>query len=1711
MQKLLLSILLLALAVSQTNFKNTCQSDSMLPLLATGSINLNPFDTYNNGANKDYYQDLSTAKFQTVDVLGYAFALSGFQTNCGQNYYTLNIDKVFAENQNTRMKIVVDFRNPSTTSSNTGVTKWTQVSFNYLVVSRNFNGLYSTIWASSIEATSLNLAANINGEIDTVNPIFTNPSPADQCYTYADPNFILDPTCDGTVGWDNENNPVIGGSYVVHAYIMGFKWNSNRSSTSYLSAGVFAVNPADATFDSSAAELIGAAAPTYSIVTGASPAGPRVFVNNQGGALEYIKMGFVFSIFDSAFKPVQGPTTLYPSVYLRDLPVPRTTPGSYLSYSSSYIFEKVSKFNTSVPIKQGDDTKVNFPDINWNQHYMRLPDNRYSIFGLTGFNLPKNSKSNCTATIWINATLDSINTYTVNTPNANPADFFVSGDIFTVNVDKICPPPEGVDDRFSFLTTIGQKDYFTVPTQSQEQFILEWIVQSTDPATATTTTDPNSDTNAQFSGISDENTITPTLRARDAATYLQFFAANNGNNDTVIYRASVPYLGLRAGSPIKLEFGYFDGPNQIGWDGVEAITRMEDGKNYSIKVEVNGLTVYQEIFTSVNTQSIPAPVDSTKVYIDPVSNVAFNRVHQIFKGININSTVANVVITVSFVRSRAVSQSFYTYVALSQYLKAYDPSTGCCVTSCPTNTGLDTTIRPPTCVACNTQAGLFFNPNEGGCTCLPGFYLDSTKTFQCYKCSALYCSICNATRPEQCLTCVTGAVLGVGNTCTCGTGYFVNGTTCQQCPYQCQTCSSPNGACTSCVNAIRRDITQNCKCIAGFYDSGAINCTSCNPTCQTCTNGSSCTSCSAAAFRNLTTAGMCACMNGYYELYLENQTRVCRACSKECQTCSIAPTSCLTCDPTRNRILGVDSFGRSTCICLPGYFATADGSCVQSNCNADPFCSQCEQGLKLCVQCLASKNRIIKLPESICVCMDGFYANANNECVPCGNGCGICSSATNCTACVTLATASGNGVCACPQKTYFTVSTDGARYCAACGPYCNVCVDASTCTTCMTSFTKTVDNQCVCSTKNFIDTQGNCVPCATGCQTCTAANVCTKCIDPLVLQGNVCQAQCNNGFTALGSVCRGCPEGCLQCTQNFVCYYCADGFYMYNGACYKVCPAGTIGDSSSANWVCNPCNSPCKTCINHPSYCTSCENGKGYLQTSAVIQSCVQTCNDGTYANNGVCEVCDFKCATCLGSASNCISCPQGQLLYKGGCWATCPGILLSNSGAEATCVDSCPDGFYKYSTTTCAPCSIQCTTCDGGPNNCTSCLQGSVATNGTCTTKCGENEFSFSGVCVACDESCYGCSVAPTNCQSCAAGYVRSGSICQKGCLSGQFFDAGRQACANCPGNCASCSSANYCTVCSSPDISPRGGVCSSCPYPCNTCDGSNACTSCLSGFYYFQGLCQTTCPAGAIPNNSGNCVCVSGIVANGRCVASCNAGFTAINGACVPCNSNCASCSGNINVCTSCINGFSIDSNTKRCVSVTQCPYGQESNNGNCENICNSGFFYYQGICIYGGCFTGYVDNGFGGCTRSSSSAQVVSCSAGQFLLNGACVSNCGVGYYGDSLSQKCLSCSSNCASCLSSSFCVACRSGFQVSNGVCVATTSCSANQLQFGSSCVSTCPIGAYQIGSQCLRSCPANTYYSSQICYLSCPSGLRTGEACVTTCPAGTSNKSGVCS
>lgn len=1355
------------------------------------------------------------------------------------------------------MRVVVDFRNPGDGS----ITTWTLVTFTYIVVSRTLNGAYSDIWATVAEID--NPQHNTPLPIDSIGGSYAT-APAN-CFAFQDPDFDFDQVnCDATLPRDPTG---INGDIVIHAYIMGFRFNPALATNNHLSAGVYPQSPVNPATD----EL------TVTVSAATNPSGPNVAFNNPNGAVTYMKVAFVISVMDTSFI-----ASSYPS-------------GSNMLYSSSYVFTTVTTFNEAVPIVQGT-----FASAEYNQLYFRLPDNRYAIYGITNFELP--NTASC-STILINATLNNIDSYTVTTPNGSPTNFFFVADIFTVNIDTLCRPTSG--SISSQILTVGKKAFFTVPTQSLHQYILEERQNAEVPIPAS------------FALTGDRPFV------------FDFYGANNGNTDTILYIAEVPFTGLTSGAPLKFEFGFFDSQPSIGTDPTAT---MIDTTDYKIKLEVNGYLLYESTYTAIPAGTNESPL--------------------IQRGLNANSATANAVITISFTRSASVDQSLFFFIRMFQYVAAYDPTTGCCPSQCPALTGLDVSNDPPVCIYCNANAGLVYNPNNGTCTCQSGFYLDSSRTFQCFACSALYCATCNPSSPAQCYTCVTGATLdNVSLTCTCGSGYFVNGTSCQQCPTQCQNCSSPTGACTSCVDPLRRDINNNCSCVTGYFDNGAVNCTACSSTCLTCTNGSACTSCSAALHRMLT-GGVCSCAAGYYDFYHTNMTRTCELCNPECLTCTTSPALCTSCDPRKNRVQGTDSQGRQSCLCPSGFYSTPDGSCIQSNCNADPFCSECEQGLKLCIKCLSSKNRVIKLPESICVCADGYYADTNNTCQPCKSGCGICKSATNCSSCVALAINNFDGSCSCPNSTFFTVSADGVRYCAACGPNCRVCSDANTCTTCMNTYTKTADNKCVCPARTFTSSTNQCQPCSTGCDQCTAANVCVSCIAPLLLQGNGCQVSCNDGFTAVGSVCQGCSTGCQRCTQNLICYYCADGFYMYKGSCYSVCPAGTIGDRSTGNWVCSPCNAPCKTCINHPSYCTSCLNGQGYLQTSSVSQSCVLSCVAGTYPDNGVCQVCDFRCATCLGSASNCISCPANQVLYKGGCWAQCPAISLQQIGQNASCVDTCPDGFWKVSMTECSPCAIECTTCSGSARNCTSCLHGSVSINGSCTVQCGENEFSFSGFCVACSSSCYGCTNNPQNCITCADGYVKTGSICQKGCLSHQFYDNNEKRCIACSTSCATCSSFNYCTSCKNLAISPRGGICSDCPYPCATCDGTGACTSCLSGFYYFQGACQTSCPSGARPVN-GICQCTSGIVSLGQCVTSCGSGFTSISGSCQPCNSNCAQCSGDINSCTSCISGFTLDSRTRRCVSEASCPYGQDLYQGVCTSICESGYYFYEGICIYGGCF--------------------------------------------------------------------------------------------------------------------------------------------------------------
>lgn len=969
-----------------------------------------------------------------------------------------------------------------------------------------------------------------------------------------------------------------------------------------------------------------------------------------------------------------------------------------------------------------------------------------------------------------------------------------------------------------------------------------------------------------------------------------------------------------------------------------------------------------------------------------------------------------------------------------------------------------------------------------------------TGQFQCFPCFAQLCQSCNATSRTTCNSCVSGAAFDNNTICNCITGFFRNASTCEACPVRCGSCSNAN-VCITCSDNTTRAFNDSCNCITGFFDAGVSVCSACPSLCRTCSSATTCTSCFTDRNRTLNN-GQCVCATGFYQVVNADGSLTCSPCAPTCSSCSLLPTSCTNCDASANRILGYDNLGNQVCNCLPGYSANSNGDCVQSNCVADPFCSTCLSILSqsTCIRCIAATFRVLVMPQQKCLCQTGFFEQ-NGICTPCSPGCANCSSATTCQQCVVSATNNNNGSCSCPSGYFF--ATSPIRFCRQCPNYTLTCLSSTQALTCVTGFTLS-NGVCVCSSGNFINNLGQCVSCVTGCSSCNSSITCLACNAPLLLQGNSCVSRCGPGFYQNGFVCTACSPGCASCSGPNICLVCQSGQRSYNGFCYTNCPAGSVASNSS---TCVDCNSPCATCTEHPSKCTSCTSCCGNLFNF----KCLTNCPTGTYAINGTCQYCAYTCATCLGSNTTCTSCPSNKVLFNGACYDKCPYIMIGG-----ICTFNCAKGLYKTTMNQCANCDPTCATCEGNPKNCTTCAPSfGFANNGVCVASCPVNYLAIDGQCKPCNPECKGCTGRCDVCVDCANGYFKLGSSCVKTCYPNQFIDHSNGICITCNEKCKTCSNANFCTTCANPQAVPVNGVCNDCSYPCNTCgSGPSVCTSCVSGFNLIGTTCIAACPTGAFPRN-GVCICNQGFIFSNQCVAKCPTGFGNVGGQCTECQSNCANCDGSANTCTSCLNGFALDQVSGVCQKAPSCQFGQffsQSSNA-CRRICPANTFFYENVCLTA-CLSGYADNGVGGCVAVTPASG---CSSPYFLSNGVCVSNCPSGTYSDTQNRVCKSCSSNCFSCLTNTFCYACNAGFDLNQGVCIAATvNCPTGQFRYNGVCYSRCPAGTCEQGNFCQRTCPAGTWSYNGGCYRTCPTKLTTADACVETCPSGTSLTNGVC-
>ena len=175
----------------------------------------------------------------------------------------------------------------------------------------------------------------------------------------------------------------------------------------------------------------------------------------------------------------------------------------------------------------------------------------------------------------------------------------------------------------------------------------------------------------------------------------------------------------------------------------------------------------------------------------------------------------------------------------------------------------------------------------------------------------------------------------------------------------------------------------------------------------------------------------------------------------------------------------------------------------------------------------------------------------------------------------------------------FSLTTDQPAQCRInCMTPCATCSSSNpySCNSCIAGY-KLVNGACQADTS--CNNMYNCQVCPFGfsimssstpskfnqtCQQCTKSN-CARC--------NATSQQCMSclkGFFLSGSTCTQCNTGCATCLSRNFCLQCGMGYIAQQ--------AGTIsGIAVNPPLNCLPCVSPCQTCINSPTTCTSCVGG----------------------------------------------------------------------------------------------------------------------------------------------------------------------------------------------------------------------------------------------------------------------------------------------------------------------------------------------------------------------------------------------------------------------------------------------------------------------------------------------------------------------------------------
>lgn len=727
-------------------------------------------------------------------------------------------------------------------------------------------------------------------------------------------------------------------------------------------------------------------------------------------------------------------------------------------------------------------------------------------------------------------------------------------------------------------------------------------------------------------------------------------------------------------------------------------------------------------------------------------------------------------------------------------------STGLPGTRC---SGLCTDVQRDSsnCGACGRRCGFNETCESGACqptACRPGMF--------CSLADGGFGSCCDGTckstssDPSACggcgLSCPTALCSTGGCVTRCGAdaGVCGNGTACVS--------RSGQRACaiTTCTAA-----TENATCSLGGERAGRC----CGGACVDLDQSPNCGGCG-----NVCTGSM-QCLGG------SCQTSANCANAMVSSTCSVDGGTGSCCDGQCTADVRSSDSNCGGC----GRACPSGATCVNGNCTTDAgVTSDCSQTCAPGAACVGSR----------CVRTDCTGANLGQACGPFVSG-SCCGGA----ACADLQTSTQHcGACGRPCRAGEFCSQGACRAI----PTCNLGNDGTTC-----PFAAGVTG--LCCSGACIDSRASASHCGACNASCATGATCSnaQCVQP---DGG--QATCYAGGTSVcpsGTACQNSKCVSLACPAGSSGGQCAFG-QVSNGAVGKCC-SGRCVDLTQDQANCGDCARPCTNGLCQ----ANAFGGGGFCLPSAPSTNCFQTCQQGTFCLNGMCQ------------QTGCGNGPPGSACLAGGITGSsvglCCGFLsqqcvdvrsdVNNCGA---CGTRCPSGVCIAGV-----CQSGGATCQRGdvgrfcnPDAGTSslCCQGSGcidtqtdnANCGACASPCGSGLTCVGGRCIA--PTC----TASTSMRPCASGDGGTGTCCGTTCAS----------MATDPLNCGQCN--RLCAL---------GEVCSA---------GSCALAMCSAST--LGALCHTT-DAGV-----GSC-CGSGCVATrsdplncGACNRQCPADAGCVSGMC-------------------------------------------------------------------------------------------------------------------------------------------------------------------------------------------------------------------------------------